>query len=95
MVMQLAAADLGIGSCHAGVADLALARELLGFPADRDWAFAGRSTRPPCTPWPEAATSSAPAGAVTRTLPCSRPCRPSRSADRCPWSTWTSWAPTR
>ncbi len=39
MVMQLAAADLGIGSCHAGVADLALARELLGFPADRDWAF--------------------------------------------------------
>jgi len=39
MVMQIAAADLGIGTCHAGVADLALARELLGFPADRDWAF--------------------------------------------------------
>jgi nitroreductase len=37
--MTLAAADLGIGSCHAGVADLDLARELLGFPADRDWAF--------------------------------------------------------
>jgi nitroreductase len=39
MAMALAAADLGIGSCHAGVADLALARQLLGFPADRDWAF--------------------------------------------------------
>jgi nitroreductase len=37
--MLLAAADLGIGSCHAGVADLPLARELLGFPQDRDWAF--------------------------------------------------------
>jgi nitroreductase len=39
MAMTLAAADLGIGSCHAGVADVDLARELLGFPADRDWAF--------------------------------------------------------
>jgi len=39
MAMLLAAADLGIGSCHAGVADIALARELLGFPADRNWAF--------------------------------------------------------
>jgi nitroreductase len=39
MAMLLAAADLGIGSCHAGVADVRLARELLGFPADRDWAF--------------------------------------------------------
>jgi nitroreductase len=39
MAMTLAAADLGIGSCHAGVADLPLARELLGFPDDRDWAF--------------------------------------------------------
>jgi nitroreductase len=39
MSMTLAAADLGIGSCHAGVADYELARELLGFPADRDWAF--------------------------------------------------------
>src|SRR5713226_5274311 len=39
MAMMLAAADLGIGSCHAGVADLGLARELLGFPEDRDWAF--------------------------------------------------------
>ncbi len=39
MAITLAAADLGIGSCHAGVADLALARELLGFPADRDWVF--------------------------------------------------------
>ena len=39
MAMTLAATDLGIGSCHAGVADLRLARELLGFPDDRDWAF--------------------------------------------------------
>jgi nitroreductase len=37
MAMMLAAADLGIGSCHSGVADLQLARALLGFPADRDW----------------------------------------------------------
>jgi nitroreductase len=39
MAMTLVAADLGIGSCHAGVADVDLARQLLGFPADRDWAF--------------------------------------------------------
>jgi nitroreductase len=39
MAMTLAAADLDVGSCHAGVADVDLARELLGFPADRDWAF--------------------------------------------------------
>jgi nitroreductase len=39
MAMLLAAADLGIGSCHAGVADLPLAREILGFPEDRDWAL--------------------------------------------------------
>ena len=39
MAMTLAAADLGIGSCHAGVADMELARSLLGFPQDRDWAF--------------------------------------------------------
>ena len=32
MAMTLAAADLGVGSCHAGVADLELARELLVFP---------------------------------------------------------------
>jgi nitroreductase len=37
MAMMLAAADLGIGSCHAGVADLQLARALLGFPEDRNW----------------------------------------------------------
>jgi nitroreductase len=39
MAMTLAAADLGIGSSHAGVADLQLARGLLGFPGDRDWAL--------------------------------------------------------
>jgi nitroreductase len=39
MAMMLAAADLGIGSCHAGVSDIRLARELLGFPEDRNWAL--------------------------------------------------------
>jgi nitroreductase len=39
MTMTLAAADLGIGSCHAGVADMQLARDLLGLPGDRNWAF--------------------------------------------------------
>jgi nitroreductase len=39
MAMMLAAADHGIGSSHAGVRDLPLARELLGFPEDRDWAL--------------------------------------------------------
>ena len=39
MAMTLAATDLGIGSCHAGVADMQLARDLLGLPADRDWAL--------------------------------------------------------
>ncbi len=33
MSMMLAAADLGIGSGHAAVADQVLAREILGFPA--------------------------------------------------------------
>lgn len=37
MSMTLAAADLGIGTCHAGVADIELARRVLGLPADRDW----------------------------------------------------------
>ena len=39
MTMTLAAADLGIGSCHAGVGDMQLARDLLGIPGDRNWAF--------------------------------------------------------
>jgi nitroreductase len=39
MAMMLAAADLGISSSHAGVADLPLARDLLGFPEARDWAL--------------------------------------------------------
>ena len=32
MSIMLAAADLGIGSCHSSVQDQALAREILGFP---------------------------------------------------------------
>jgi nitroreductase len=39
MSMLLAAAGLGVGSCHAGVRDLDLARRLLRFPEDRTWAF--------------------------------------------------------
>jgi nitroreductase len=39
MQMMLAAADLGIGSCHAGIADMPRVRELLGIPDDRDWAL--------------------------------------------------------
>jgi len=39
MQMMLAAADLGIGSCHAGIEDMARVRELLGIPDDRDWAL--------------------------------------------------------
>ena len=35
MSMMLAATDLGIGSAHAAVRDQALARQILGFPADR------------------------------------------------------------
>jgi nitroreductase len=35
MSMMLAAADLGIGSAHGGVADQELARRLLGVPEDR------------------------------------------------------------
>lgn len=34
MSIMLAAADLGIGSCHSSVYDQSLAREILGFPDD-------------------------------------------------------------
>src|SRR6202042_468362 len=37
MAMMIAAADLGIGSCHAGIEDMPRVRELLGIPDDRDW----------------------------------------------------------
>jgi nitroreductase len=36
MSMMLAAADLGIGSCHSSVGEQADARALLGFPDDRE-----------------------------------------------------------
>jgi nitroreductase len=39
MSMMLAAADLGIGSAHASVADQPLARRLLGLPEDRFCAY--------------------------------------------------------
>ena len=37
MSITLAAADLGIGTCHAGVTDMDLARRVLGLPEDRTW----------------------------------------------------------
>jgi nitroreductase len=53
MSIMLAAADLGIGSAHAAVADQELARRILGFPEDRFCAWlislgypAGRPLRP-------------------------------------------------
>jgi nitroreductase len=36
MSMMLTAADLGIGSCHSSVGEQAAAREVLGFPDDRE-----------------------------------------------------------
>jgi nitroreductase len=36
MTMMLAAADLGIGSCHSAIGDHDLVRRLLGYPADRE-----------------------------------------------------------
>jgi nitroreductase len=57
MSMALAAADLGIGSSHAGVTNLPLARRVLGLPADRDWVIllslgypAGRPLAPVSNP---------------------------------------------
>ena len=35
MAMLVAAADLGLGTCHSAVEDRDLARRLMGFPADR------------------------------------------------------------
>jgi nitroreductase len=37
MAITLTATDLGIGTCHAGVQDIALARRVLGLPEDRDF----------------------------------------------------------
>jgi nitroreductase len=37
--MMLAAASLGIGSCHSAVGDQDLAREVLGFPAEKFCAY--------------------------------------------------------
>ncbi|MFO7299730.1 MAG: nitroreductase family protein [Actinomycetes bacterium] len=39
MAMMVMAADLGLGTGHAAVADQALAREVLGFPEDRECAM--------------------------------------------------------
>lgn len=36
MSIMIAAADLGIGSCHSSVGDHDRAREILGYPADKD-----------------------------------------------------------
>jgi nitroreductase len=53
MSIVLAAADLGIGSCHAAVGDQARARETLGLPEDRECAMLvalGYPARRPLTP---------------------------------------------
>src|ERR1039457_6670285 len=53
MAMLLAAADLGIGSSHAGVADIQRTRQLLGIPADRGWGLVislGEPAARPLTP---------------------------------------------
>ena len=39
MLMMLAAADLGIGTCHSSVQDQELARKILGFPDDHFLAY--------------------------------------------------------
>jgi nitroreductase len=39
MSIMIAAADLGIGSCHSAVGDQDRARKLLGFPADKRCAY--------------------------------------------------------
>ena len=39
MSIMIAAADLGIGSCHSAVGDQERARQILGFPADKDCAY--------------------------------------------------------
>jgi nitroreductase len=39
MLMMLAAADLGIGSCHSSVQDQALARKSIGVPDDHFLAY--------------------------------------------------------
>jgi nitroreductase len=39
MLMMLAAADLGVGTCHSSVEDQELARKILGFPEDRFLAY--------------------------------------------------------
>jgi nitroreductase len=36
MSMMIAAADLGIGSCHSAIGEQAVARSMLGFPDDRE-----------------------------------------------------------
>jgi nitroreductase len=39
MSIMLAAADLGVGSCHSAVGDHELARQILGLPEDKSCAF--------------------------------------------------------
>jgi len=39
MLMMIAAADIGIGSCHSSVQDQELARKVLGFPEDHFLAY--------------------------------------------------------
>jgi nitroreductase len=53
MSIMLAAADLGIGSCHSAVGDHELARQILGLPQDKSCAFMislGYPAGPPLAP---------------------------------------------
>jgi nitroreductase len=53
MSIMLAAADLGIGSCHSAVADQELARQILGLPRDKICAYLislGYPAGPPLAP---------------------------------------------
>jgi hypothetical protein len=72
---MLAAAGLGIGSCHSAVGDQNLARELLGYPADKTCDLlislgypAGRPLTPISVPDAarSARSSTAPAGSARR-----------------------------
>ena len=94
MAMLLAAADLGIGSCHAGVADLRLARELLGFPEDRGWALlhlARLPLRPAADPDPQARPAAVRRGRAPRRLVSRQPAQAPTAQARAAWRGSGPW----
>ena len=86
MSIMLAAADLGIGSAHAGVHDQELARRLLGVPEDRFCAVLitlGTPADRPLTPIAAARPAPIHRGGAPRLLVVAAPgpagrCRPGR-----------------